>query len=78
MFHLLPLTSTTTTTTTTTIDSETTVKEEGRSEADFHKVDAVLPRLTLPIAREKAPFLWEGYEELEEGEGREEKGEYEK
>jgi len=75
MFHLLPLT---TTTTTTTIDSETTVKEEGRSEADFHKVDAVLPRLTLPIARVKAAFLWEGCEELEEGEGRKEKGEYEK
>ena len=52
------------------------MKEEGRSEADFHQVDAVLPRLTLPIAREKAAFLWQGGgEELEEGEGREEKGE---
>ncbi|GAB5034109.1 Hypothetical protein NocV09_01700710 [Nannochloropsis oceanica] len=44
------------------IYSKTTVKEEGRSEADFHTVDAVLPRLTLPIARKKASFLWEGFE----------------
>jgi hypothetical protein len=51
------------------------MKEEGRSEADFHQIDAVLPRLTLSIAREKAAFLWEGCEGLEEGEGREEKGE---
>lgn len=41
-------------------DSQTSVTEEGRSEQDFHQVDAVLPRLTLPHAREHASFLWDG------------------
>ena len=43
------------------------MKEEGRSEADFHMVDAVVPRLSLPVVKQAAPFLWE--EHRAEGNG---------
>lgn len=36
-----------------------TVEEEGRSAADFHLVDAVVPRLSLPLIKAALPFLWE-------------------
>jgi FMN phosphatase YigB (HAD superfamily) len=41
------------------IHSETTMAEEGRNEEHYKEVDAVVPRLTLPVVREAAPFLWE-------------------